>query len=70
MNANATGTCEENISILTLMWQETEIEDVKISDEANELTMNIVKEGDIYYVQYLTLSIVLDNVTFPNASGI
>lgn len=69
MNVNVTGTCKEDISVLTLMWQESEELNFSTSDGINELTMNIVKVGDIHYVQYLVVSIALDDVNFPNAAG-
>lgn len=68
LNVNVTGTCKEDISVLTLMWQESEELNFSTSDGINELTMNIVKVGDIHYVQYLVVSIALDDVNFPNAA--
>ncbi|XP_043478234.1 uncharacterized protein LOC122508768 isoform X2 [Leptopilina heterotoma] len=68
-NVNVSGTCKEDISVLTLMWQESEELSLSTSDGINEVTMNIVKVGDIHYVQYLIVSIALDDVNFPNAAA-
>lgn len=53
---------------MTLIWQESE--ELGLTSSDNELSIKIVRDGDVHYVQFLTVSIALDKINFPNATGI
>lgn len=60
------GTCENEKSIMNLVWSENSEANSQYEYGENKVTINFVNDKSNYFIRSMNLSIYLDKHNFPN----
>ncbi|XP_076475533.1 uncharacterized protein LOC117155798 isoform X1 [Bombus vancouverensis nearcticus] len=66
---NVNGTCENEKSIMNLIWTENPKANSQYENKENKVTFNFVNDSSNYFIRSMNLSIYLDDYNFPGANA-